>query len=121
MEHVNIISKTEISSTPLWVFALLCITLGVFISLGIAFIYKKFHHKDNEIYGIIMIGFILLSLVLTVFSFIAIDNIEFDNVSSRYRYEATIDKENMTVEEYEEFIAEYNPSIVGDKYYWDGE
>ena len=121
MEHINIISKTEIAATPLWVFAVVCVALGIFISLGIAFIYKKFHHKNDEIYGMLMIGFILFSFLLAVFSFIVVDNIDYPTENPKYRYEATIDKENMTVKEYEDFIKEYNPSIAGDKYYWDGE
>ena len=42
----------------------------------------------------------------------------FSEPTGRYNYKATIDKDNITVTEYEQFIKEYHPDIKDDIYYF---
>ena len=39
--------------------------------------------------------------------------------TGRYTYEATINKDKITVAQYERFIEEYNPTIKDGIYYWE--
>jgi hypothetical protein len=39
--------------------------------------------------------------------------------TGKYRYEATIDKSKITVEEYEDFLEKYNPTVVNGVYIWE--
>ena len=39
--------------------------------------------------------------------------------SGRYKYEGTINKDLITVSQYEEFIKDYNPTIKNGIYYWE--
>ena len=41
--------------------------------------------------------------------------------TGQYAYTATIDKEIVSVTEYEDFIEEYRPTIVNDTYIWVGD
>ena len=38
--------------------------------------------------------------------------------TGQYNYKATVDKDNITVAEYEQFIEEYHPDIKDDVYYF---
>ena len=39
--------------------------------------------------------------------------------SGRFRYEATVDKDYITVSEYEDFMKKYKPEIKGGIYYFE--
>jgi hypothetical protein len=43
----------------------------------------------------------------------------FSEPTGRYKYQATIDKDKITVSQYEEFIEEHNPTIKDGVYYWE--
>ena len=43
----------------------------------------------------------------------------FREPTGRYKYEATIDKDKITVAQYEEFLEEYKPTIKDGIYYWE--
>jgi uncharacterized membrane protein (DUF106 family) len=57
----------------------------------------------------------IIALLVTIM----ITAIFFQVPTGRYKYEATIDKDKITVAEYEQFIEEYNPTIKDGIYYWE--
>lgn len=112
MDHVNIISKEAITMMAPWATN----TIGIFgfsmiIFLTGLLIYSFKSHKklsNEKILKVILytgsVGTcILLILGCTLGLFFIVP-------SGRYKYEATIDKEQMTVAEYEEFMRAYNHS-----------
>ena len=110
MEHVNIISQESITMMAPWISNVICI-LG-FSMIGFLFgllIYSHCRSKkiSNEtVFKIVLyVGSIGLC---TLFILGMIAGIFFRVPSGRYRYEATIDEEKMTVAEYNEFMKAYN-------------
>jgi hypothetical protein len=112
MDHVNIISKEAITHGISWpivvVGSLVCIAMiGCLVYLFVT------RDADKSIRLIIIVGgsgFALLVVTLMISSF-------FRTPTGRYRYEATIDEENMTVAEYNEFMKAYNHSYCKDGIY----
>ena len=103
-EHVNIISKEAITTMPTWPIALATV---IVIMILIGALIDLFISKNADRVTKITItagGFgILAVLVVGIIS-----GIFFQVPTGRYKYEAIIDKENITIEEYEEFIHSYN-------------
>jgi hypothetical protein len=115
MEHINIISKEAIMAVPSWMgLTASAIAIGI---MSTTFIYWSIVKDVNKVikYELIL-GVISLALV---FSWSIISSIFFKEPTGRYKYEATIDKDKISVSEYEEFIEEYNPTIQGEIYYWE--
>lgn len=117
MEHINIISKIAITKPAFWL--PLIVTIIAVIGLVTALIHMYFTKKTDFaiklqfIFGVGGIAAQLLSMVIAAAFF--------QVPTGQYRYEATIDKDNITVSEYEEFIETYNPTIIDGVYYWEGE
>lgn len=117
MEHINIISKEAITLTVQWPIILMgCLAMaGVFGIFIWAIITKRLDEaRTGELFGII--GAIGMVLVL-ITGFICA--IFFQVPTGRYKYEAMVDKDKITVSEYEEFIEEYTPTIKNGIYYWE--
>lgn len=103
-EYINIISKEEIFTCVQWpicVVAAISI-IGMFVCYGI-FLKTR---KDSIINTLIafavggVIGILVAGMICSIF---------FRIPTGKYEYEATIDAENMTVQQYEEFLDAYNP------------
>ena len=104
MEHINIISKEAITTGVTW--PILLVGSIVIIGLVGALIYL-FISKDAD--RVIKFTAIFGSLGIIAMLFVGIITAIFFKVpTGRYKYEATIDKENISIEEYEEFIHSYN-------------
>lgn len=115
MEYINIISKEEIMQAfqlPITIVGCLAIAavLSSLIYCGIV----KDLNKVMKYLGVV--GSIGLSCLMIA---IIICGIFFQVPTGRYRYEATIDKDKITVAQYEEFIEKYNPAIKDGVYYWE--
>lgn len=112
MDHVNIISKEAITMMAPWATNIILI-FGfsmIFFLIG-CLIYSYSDHKkisNEKLLKIVLytgaIGLCVLLILACIFGLF------FRVPSGRYKYEATIDEENMTVAEYNEFIKAYNHS-----------
>lgn len=116
MEYINIISKEEITAFPMWqglVILGICV-VGLLVPLIIYWI--KVKDLDKVLRFIVR-----MSVCVILFEIISlcICSAFFREPTGRYKYEATIDKDKITVSEYEDFIEEYNPTIKDGIYYWE--
>ena len=115
MEYINIISKEAIMEAfqpPITIVGCLAIAavLSVLVYLGIV----KNPNKAIKYMGIVApigIGCLIITAIIC--------GVFFRVPTGRYKYEATIDKDKITVAQYEEFIEEYNPTIKDGIYYWE--
>ena len=120
MDHVNIISQESINMMAPWISNVIGI-LG-FSMIGFLFVLLIYSHRNNKkisnerIFKIVLyVGSIGLC-VLFIFGLIA--GIFFRVPSGRYKYEATIDEELMTVAEYNKFMKAYNHTNCKDGIYY---
>ena len=114
MEHVNIISQEALTSVPTWLALLGAIisTLIVCSTFIYWFIVKDPNKAMKWLCYVAPIGLVFTICWAVITScFCAVPN-------GRYRYEATIDKENMTIEEYEDFMKAYCHSYNKDGIYY---
>ncbi len=121
MDHVNIISKEAITMMAPWATNIICIFgFSMIIFLIGCLVYSSFSRNkklsNEKLLKIILytgtIGLcVLLILSCTLGLFFRVP-------SGRCKYEATIDKENMTVAEYEEFMDAYNHIKCKDGIYY---
>ena len=114
MDHINIISKEAITTCigwPVYVVGALAIA-GV---IGTLWYFINTKNYDKAVKGFVIFG--AGGLVVMVFT-MAICSIFFKVPTGRYKYEATIDKEQMTVAEYEEFMNAYSHSYCKDGIYY---
>lgn len=115
MEYINIISKEEIMQAfqpPIIIVGCLAIAaaLSTFIYWGIG---KDIDKVMKYLYIAGSVGIIcLIATIVICATFFRVP-------TGRYKYEATIDKDRITVSQYEEFIEEYNPIIKDGVYYWE--
>lgn len=115
MEYINIISKEEIKDVPLWIIWIIlgiCI-VGILVPVIICWIKTKSHDDAFRIMvlaGIIAILFEVIALCICC-AFFRVP-------TGHYKYEATIDKDKISITQYEEFIEKYNPTIKDGVYYW---
>lgn len=108
MDHINIISKeaiTAIAPEISNVIAILGFSMCFFLICCLGYenvLNKKLNHKI-----IVWISVVVLS-VLVIGGLVG--SIFFRVPTGRYKYEATIDEEKMTVAEYNEFMKAYSHS-----------
>lgn len=115
MEYVNIISKTEITQAfqlPILIVGHLAIAavLSTFIYWAIV---KNIDKVARYLCTVAAAGLSLLMITAIICG------IFFQVPTGRYRYEATVDKNKITVAQYEKFIEEYTPTIKDGIYYWE--
>lgn len=117
MEHINIISQEPITEPLQWPITLVgaLAIVAIFAVLIWATATKRMgEDRTGVLLGIV--GTVGMSLLLIA---MFICSVFFQVPTGRYRYEATIDKDKITVSEYEQFIEEYNPTIKDGIYYWE--
>ena len=115
-EYINIISKEAVTAVPIWI-ALAGGSVSILLILS-TFVYwaiVKDAFKAAKYLGIVGVIALILAIVWTCISCVF-----FSKPTGKYNYEATIDKNNITVAEYEEFIEKYNPTIKDGIYYFTG-
>jgi hypothetical protein len=113
-EYINIISQEAITAVPIWLAAIgSLVSIGAVLSTFVYWAIVKDVNKVPKYLGIVGSAALVFSVV-----WMCITCLFFSEPTGRYRYEATVDKDKLTVSQYEEFIKEYNPTIVGDIYSW---
>jgi hypothetical protein len=115
MEYINIISQEEIMEA----FQLPIVIVGslTIASMVFAFIYLGITKNADKTmkYFCVAAPISMGCLIITC----AICGIFFKVPTGRYKYQATIDKDKVTVSQYLEFIEEHNPTIKDGVYYWE--
>lgn len=114
MEHVTIISKEAITAAnfKLCLVGLLC-CIAIILSALIYLYISKDTKKSLKYSSIACAAAMILGCVWVI-----ITACFFQVPTGRYRYEAIIDKENMTIAEYEEFMKAYDHSYSKDGVYY---
>ena len=117
MDYINIISQEEIKVLPNWyVFVLFGILAAILlIPTVVAYIIcnKKKKPLIKVFYTELIAGVIaIITSVFLVGPHVLVP-------SGRFRYEATVDKDCITVSEYEDFIEKYKPEIKDGIYYFE--
>ena len=115
MEYINIISKEPIMEIPLWQ-GFIVLVICIFLLICSFYLYRLIS-IDMHIYALCAI-YIILGIEVA-----SLGNCHkyFSVPSGRYRYEAAISKDEITVQQYEDFIEEYNPTVKDGIYYWESE
>lgn len=120
MDHVNIISKEVITMMAPWASKIICILgFSMIIFLIGCLVYSSLGRNkklsNEKLLKIILYtgtaGLCVLLILGCTFGLF------FRVPSGRYKYEATIDEENMTVAEYNEFMKAYSHSYCKDGIY----
>lgn len=114
MEYINIISKEEImQAAQLPIIIVGCLAIAAVLSVFVYCVIVKKLDQVNYLYiaGLVGMGCLIATGVIC--------SIFFRVPTGRYKYEATIDKDMITVSQYEKFIEEYNPTIKDGVYYWE--
>ena len=108
MDHVNIISQEAIKAIAPELSNAITVLgfLMIFFLIG-CLIYENHSNKKLNLRVIVWISAVVLSIIVVGG---LIGSIFFRVPTGRYRYEATIDEENMTVAEYNEFMKAYDHS-----------
>lgn len=119
MQYIDIISKEAVTEPSIW--PMLIVSTIAIVALLTLLIYgwvTKLKKQDLIIKLMLIFGLggILLQLVAVCLSaaFLQVP-------TGQYMYKATVDKENITVAEYERFIEEYDPDIIDGIYSWIGD
>ena len=110
MDHVNIISKEAITMIAPWatnIIGIFGFSMIIFLIGCLIYSFRSNKKVSNEkLFKIILYTGSIGLCVL--FSLGCIFGIFFRVPSGRYRYEATINEEKMTIAEYNEFMKAYN-------------
>ena len=113
-EYINIISKEAITVVPTWI-ALLGASISILLVLS-AFIYWSVVKDPLRVLKYLcIVGSIAVAFAFVWMNIICIF---FSEPTGQYNYKATIDKDNITVTDYEQFIKKYHPNIKDDVYYF---
>lgn len=120
MDHVNIISQEAITIIAPWATNIICIFGFSMITFLIGcFVYSSLGRSkklsNEKLLKIILYVGVTGSCVLLILG--CIFGLLFRVPSGRYKYEATIDEENMTVSEYNEFMKAYDHEYCKDGIY----
>ena len=117
MEYINVISKEIVTQPIQWPIVLsgVLTIVAMFIVLGWEIVNKRMDSiiSGKRLAAVTGIGIsimLVVGLVCSVF---------FRVPTEKYKYEATIDKDKITVAQYEDFIKKHNPIMKDDVYYWE--
>ena len=119
MKYIDIISKEAVTKPSIW--PILIVSILAIVALLTLLIYAlatEARKQDLIIKLLLIFGFggICLQLIAVILSSTVLQV-----PTGQYTYKATIDKEKITVAEYEQFIEEYNPEITDGIYSWIGD
>ena len=119
MEYIDIISKEAVTKPSL--LPMLIVSSIAIVALLTLLIYgwvTKLKKQDLIIKLALIFGLggICLQLVAIIFS-----SIFLQIPTDQFLYKATVDKENIPVAEYEQFIQECNPDVSDGIYSWIGD
>ena len=113
-EYINIISKEAVTAVPAWIaFVGIIVPILLIISTFAYWAIVKEPFKVARYLGIVGVIAIVMSI-----AWMCVSCVFFSEPTGQYRYEVTLDKDNITVAEYEQFIKQYHPDIKDDVYYF---
>ena len=113
-EYINIISKEAVTAVPTWIaFAGGSVCILLVLSTFIYWAVVKDAFKTCTYLGTVGSIAVILSI-----AWMCVSCMFFSEPTGQYNYKVTIDKDNITVTEYEQFIKEYHPEIKDDVYYF---
>ena len=115
MEHITIVSVeqcTEGASTPILIVG------GIAIVTLLSSLIALFFIKDIDKLARFVVYYGTISLCVMFVTFIICSF--FRHPVDRYKYVVTVDKDNMSVSQYEEFMDTYHPVEKDGKYYFEG-
>lgn len=114
IEYINIISKEDVKAVPTELAAI----GGIIAILAVlsTFVYWAFVKDSFRVCK--YLGIVGSIAVVFSVAWMCITCIFFSEPTGQYNYKATIDKDNITVTEYEQFMKEYHPNIKDDVYYF---
>lgn len=115
-DFINIISQEAVTAVPTWL-AMVGAAIATLVVVS-TFIYWAIV-KDCIATSKYLCAAGVFAIVFAT-AWACITSMFFSVPTGRYRYEATIDKDNITVARYEEFIEEYSPTIKDGVYYFVG-
>ena len=112
-EYINIISKEAVTAPPTWIiFVGGIVPILHILSTLVYWAVVKNPFKAAKYLGIVS------SIAAIVIIWMCISCAFLSEPTGKYKYIATIDKDNMTVSEYEQFREEYDPDIKDGLYYF---
>ena len=120
VDYINIVSKEDIlrpSASVGWtLFAICCAIL--LVPTIVSYIIVKIKHKDliKVVWTELVAGCIAL-----IFCVVTEIIIPFNEPTGSYSYKVTINKDKITVSEYEEFLEKFKPEIRDGYYYFEYE
>lgn len=115
LDHVEIIAKEEITQPIHWPTTIVGVIVIMLLLSTLIYLFKT---KDADksirlISKVAICGLCAMFISLFICSF-------FKHPTGRYKYEATIDKDEMTISEYETFMNDYNHIYQkGEVYYFE--
>ena len=113
-EYINIISKEAITAVPTWIsFSGGIVPILIILS---TFVYRTIVKDPFKVAKYLSIVSVIATIIAV--AWMCISCMFFSEPTGQYNYKATIDKDNITVTEYEQFIKEYHPDIKDDIYYF---
>lgn len=113
-EYINIISKEAVTAVPTWI-AFAGGSTCILLVLS-TFIYWAVVKDPNKVIN--YLGIVGCIAIILCIAWMCISCMFFSEPTGQYNYRATIDKDNITVTKYEQFIKEYHPNIKNDVYYF---
>ena len=121
MDHVNIISKEVITMPAPWVtniIGILGFSIITFLFGCLIYSSRRRNKKlsNEKLFKIILYTSVISLCVLLILG--CVFGLFFRVPTGRYKYEATIDEENMTIAEYNEFMDAYNHSYCKNGIYY---
>lgn len=114
LEYINIISKEAVTAVPTGI-ALAGGSVSILLVLS-TFIYWAVIKDPKKVIG--YLGTVGSIAIILSIAWMCVSCMFFSEPTGQYNYRATIDKDNITVTEYEQFIKEYHPDIKDDVYYF---
>lgn len=122
VDYINIVSKEDIlrpSASVSWtLFAICCAIL--LVPTIVSYIIVKIKHKDliKVVWTELVAGCIAL-IFCAVTGIVIVPS--FNEPTGSYSYKVTINKDKITVSEYEEFLEKFKPEIRDGYYYFEYE
>ena len=122
LNYITIISKEDIKYLPHWIafvmFAILAAIVIIPAVISWTIVKQKNKPWTNVICTEVISGAVAIIGVI-IFAFTIQPHML--EPSGKYKYKATINKDKITVSEYEDFIEQYKPEIRDGYYYFEAE
>lgn len=113
-EYIIITSKEAVTAVPAWIaFAGGIIPILLILS---TFVYQAIVKEPLKVAK--YLGIVGVIAIILAIAWACISCVFFSEPTGKYNYEATVDKDNMSVTEYEQFMEEYDPYIKDGLYYF---